>query len=190
MSVIAFSSSIGPVPIDCVISEKHTSELEITEIPVETGAKITDHAVVMPKKVTLELADSSAAGAFNALVAFQESRVPFAVVTGLKVYTNMLIKRVDAQRDATHSKVLKATVDLQEIIIVNTSYAADPSGDGSIRGQPGGKNSTKSAAPTSGNATNPSTADRASQTIQRGDAAVTTASPADQSYLSSIFGAQ
>ena len=52
-SIIAFSTSIGPVPLDCVISEKPSSELDITEIAIETGAKITDHAVVMPKKVGL-----------------------------------------------------------------------------------------------------------------------------------------
>lgn len=190
MSVIAFSSAIGPVPIDCTIAEKHSSELIITEFAVESGAVITDHAVVMPKKVTLDIADAEGTASFNALVAFQESRVPFSLVTGLKVYTNMLIKRIAADRDATHSRILKATVDLQEILIVSTSYAASPDGDNSERGKAGGKKSTRAAPPTSNTAKDAATANRAAATTQRGDAAVSSASAADQSYLSQVFGAQ
>jgi hypothetical protein len=190
MSVILFSTAIGPVPIDCVISERPTAELEITEIPIETGAKITDHAVVMPKRVTLDIANEAAAASYNALVAFQESRVPFTLVTGLAVFPNMLVKRIDAERDAMFSKVLRARVDLQEIIIVGTAYAADPEGDtdSGERGKAGGQKSTRAAPPTSGKAGDAATANRASQTVQRGDSAFSSAGPRDQSVLSSMFG--
>ncbi|MBG6211675.1 hypothetical protein IWQ49_006366 [Labrenzia sp. EL_126] len=188
MTAIAFSSIIGPVPVSCLISEKHQSELHITEIPVESGAKITDHAVRMPKKLTLDIASEGAAASFNALKAFQESRAPFSIVTGLTVYSNMLVKRIDAQRDVVFSNILKATIDLQEVIIVGTAYAADPAGDGFERGQPGGANSTSSAAPSAERAKPGVPADRASGTVQRGDAGVSTASPADQSILKGLFG--
>lgn len=187
MAAIAFSTAIGPVAINCVISEKHTAELDITEIPIETGARVTDHAVVMPKKLTLDVANDGAAATYNALVRFQESRVPFSIVTGLKVYSNMLIKHIDAERDATFSRVLRAKVDLQEIIIVSTAYAADPGGEtGGERGQPSGRQSTRAAPPTSERASDAATANRASGTVQRGDAGIRAASPADQSYLSRI----
>lgn len=187
-SIIAFSTSIGPVPLDCVISEKPTSELDITEIAVETGARITDHAVVLPKKVGLDVASGNAAATFAALVAFQESRVPFTLVTGLKVFTNMLVKGIYPERDAAYSSVFKGRVELQEVILVGTAYAADPGGDNSERGQAGGKKSTRSAPVTSERAKGATSVDRASQTIQRGDAGVTTALPSDQSYLSSLAG--
>lgn len=188
-SIIAFSSAIGPVPIDCVISEKLESTLEITEIAVETGSKITDHAVVMPKKITLELANANAAASYNAIERFQESRIPFTFVSGLKVFSNMLVKRLSAERDATFSKILKATVDLQEVILVGTSYVADPAGDNATRGNPGGKKSTRAAPPSADRATGIA-AERSTGTVQLGDSAVSSASTADQSYLSSIFGAQ
>lgn len=191
-SIVAFSTAIGPVPIDCVLTEKHTTELDITEIPIETGAKVTDHAVVMPKKLSLDVANDGAAATFNALVRFQESRVPFSIVSGLKVYSNMLVKRIDADRDASFSRVLRARVDLQEIIIVSTAYAADPAGEtgagSSNRGQPGGRKSTRAAPPSAERSTTAATANRASGTVQRGDAGVSTAPAADQSYLSSFFG--
>lgn len=186
-SIIAFSSVIGPVPIDCIISEKIDSTLEITEIAVEDGSRISDHAVVMPKKLGLEIASGSAAATYAALERFQESRVPFTMVSGLKIFTNMLIKSISAERDATFSKILKARVDLQEVILVGTSYVADPGGDTSTRGNPGGKQSTRAAPPSADRATGIA-AERASGTVQLGDSAVSSATTADQSYLSQLVG--
>lgn len=162
--------------------------MDITEIAIETGALITDHAVVMPKKVGLEVASGNAAATFAALVAFQESRVPFTLVTGLKVFSNMLVKGIYPERDAGFSSVFRGRVELQEVIIVGTAYAADPGGDNSERGKPGGKKSTRAAPATSERAKGGATPDRASQTIQRGDAGVVSAMPADRSYLSSLLG--
>lgn len=188
--IIAFSSSIGPVPLSCVLREKHSSEIGITELPIETGAKITDHAYVMPKRVTLEVADANATATFGALTRFQESRVPFTLVTGLSVYPNMLVKAIDAERDASFSRVLRATVDLQEIIIVDTAYAtAQPEGGQPAKaGQPGGKNSTQAGRPVKSRAGDATTADRVSGTVQRGDAPAKTVAPAaDRSILRQVF---
>lgn len=187
MSVIAFSSAIGPVAIDCVVSERHSSELDITEIPIETGAKITDHAIVMPKRITLDVADYGAAATYAALVAFQESRVPFSLVTGLTIYNSMLIKRIDADRDAGSSRILRCRCDLQEVIIVSTSYAASPDGESTgERGKAAGTKSTRAAPPSSERAGDAVTGDRSTGTVQRGDAGVTTA-PADSSILRNLY---
>lgn len=189
MAAIAFSSVIGPVPISCVLTEKHESSLEITLNPVEFGADITDHAYVQPKKVTLDVADANAAATFSSLVRFQESRVPFTLVTGLSVYRNMLIKSLDADRDASFSRVLRCRVDLQEIIIVDTAYAAaDANSDAPKGGKPGGEKSTKAAQPAKGRAGDTATADRASGTVQRGDAPAAAASAADRSILYQMLG--
>lgn len=174
MSAIAFSSVIGPVPIDCVVSEKHASEIEITEIPIENGSRITDHAFVLPKKISLEIANDNATASFNALVAFQESRVPFTIVTGLFVYSNMLVKSISAERDKVFSQVLRATVDLQEIIIVSTGYTQDPGESGEQS-----NSANKADSPTSQNTSDSATQDRASGTINRGDAGAQTV-PAGQ----------
>lgn len=189
MSVIAFSSAIGPVPIDCVVTETHTSDLDTTSIAIESGAKITDHAVVQPKTVSLKVADRGAAATYAALVAFQESRVPFTLVTGLSIYRNMLINSITADRNKGNSHILDCTVSLKEAIIVDTAYAADPEGDATgQRGAAGGKNSTRAAAPAPERAKDPVTADRVSGTNQRGDSGVTTASPADAAAVKSANG--
>ncbi|CTQ67111.1 phage baseplate protein [Roseibium alexandrii] len=121
MSVIAFSKSIGPVEVDCLISEKHTSELEITGNPIESGAEANDHAYVKPKEVVLEIADENASATFQELIRFQEKREPFSLNTGLSTYKNMLVQSVQAKRDARHSKILSATVTLKEVKIVGSS---------------------------------------------------------------------
>lgn len=179
MPAIAFSRAIGPVPIDCVIAENHSSEIEVTEIPIETGARITDHAYVLPKRVSLDIADKNAAAAYNALVRLQESRAPFTMVTGLFVYTNMLIKRLDATRDKFTSKVLQCTADLQEIIIVGTAYTAAP-------GSVAGANSSTTPGVSSSQSADAVTADRASDTTLRGDSATSTTTN-DSSILSQVF---
>ncbi|WP_406858487.1 phage baseplate protein [Alsobacter sp. KACC 23698] len=127
---ILLSRSIGGVFVDVVISEEHTSEMEIAEHPVEQGAKISDHAWRTPRKLRLEsVVDSSrAVASFNALLALQATAEPFSIVTGLTVYSNMLIKSLVATRDKEKARVLFFTADLQEVIIVNTAESSGQSG--------------------------------------------------------------
>lgn len=182
------SRSIGPVAISCVLKEAHTHRLGITRVPIETGAAVTDHAYIEPKKLRLDFADANAAATFNALSRFQESRVPFAVVSGLYVYTNMLIEELAADRDAAFSKVLSGYADLHEVIIVETAYAqSEQGGSGSGAGE---KTSGQSSTPSKAKSGDSATANRASGTVTRGDAAATTTSgstPANRSILRSMF---
>ena len=178
MTAIAFSPAIGPVPISCRLEEHHTTEIEITSNPIETGAEVNDHAYIKPNAVTLEVASASAAATYNALVAFQKSRVPFTLVTGLSVFPNMLIQRVEADRDKDTSHILRARVDLQEVIIVDTAYAAvDTDSPGAVSsGAPGGKKSTSAAPPAPAG------------TTQGGDAPAKPVAPAkQQSLLARMF---
>lgn len=187
MTVIAFSRAIGPVPINCILSEKHTSEVEITGNPIETGAEVNDHAYIKPKQVILEIADRNAAVIFNTLVRFQESRVPFYLVTGLSVYKDMLIQAIDATRDKTHSTVLRATVTLRQVIIVSTG-SAPAEGGPQPSGSPGGTKSLGAARPSAESATDAVTSDRAASTVQMGDNPTAAVEPGPkQSILSRMF---
>lgn len=168
--IIGFSRAIGPIPLDCVLSEDHTTEIEITSNPIETGAEVNDHAYIMPKRVSLEFANKNAAAVWNALIRFQESRVPFVLVTGLAVYPNMMVKRLNAKRDATFSRILSGMADLQEVIIVDSAYASAPGGTMMPpAGLPGGTKSIKSARPAASRSIDIGTAIRAAGTVQRGD---------------------
>jgi hypothetical protein len=129
MSMIFFNNMIGPVPLRVILTERHSSSLGITELPIETGAKITDHSYVEPKKLELSFADEGAALTYMALVRFQETRIPFNIMSGLYRYKNMMIKEISAERSADVSCILKGTALLQEVILVETARTAAEKGD-------------------------------------------------------------
>lgn len=191
MSAILFSGLIGPVPVSVIMRETHRSSLGITENPIETGANVTDHSYVNPKQLTLEFADAFAAATYNALVRFQESRIPFYLVSGLFIYKNMLIKDLSATRDAGTSRILDGRAELQEVIIVSTAYTSTEASanDPQSQGKPGGTDSTQSARPTSERAGDAVTSDRAAGTTMRGDTAGSTPAPSEnRSVLAGMFG--
>ena len=161
-SVIAFNNfSVGPIGLPCIISEAHESMLEITDYPIENGANVSDHAFMRPKRLSLEIAAEDAAVTWNALVLFQESRIPFYMVTGLTIYSNMLIERLTAHRDIETSTILRGRAELKEVIIATTASAPvnGQSAGSTPSGTPGGDNSTGAANPEAG-------------TLQKGDTAV------------------
>ena len=45
--------TIGEIRLDAVTAEDHSSELNITENPIESGGVVADHAVVRPKSVVI-----------------------------------------------------------------------------------------------------------------------------------------
>jgi len=125
---ILLSRSLGGVTLDVVISERHKAEMEIAEHPVERGAKISDHAWRKPYSVELEsiVAAPNAMSAYEALLAVQKSAEPFDLVTGLRIYENMLIKEMSATRDKEKSRILFFTASCQEVIIVSTESGSAP----------------------------------------------------------------
>ena len=198
MSAILFSRSIGPVTIPVVVSESPESNLSITEIPVEDGSKITDHAHSEPFRITLEVATPTLAATYGALVAWQKARVPFTYVSGFAKHDSLLIKRISAERDQKFADVFNGRIELQEIKIVSSATAPGDSSDAGQNGgnadarggkkQAGGKNSRRAAAPSSSRAKGTATQNRAAGTVTRGDARTNAVEPAKgQSLLRQLF---
>lgn len=173
-TVFAISSLLGPIPLQVVIREKHISNLAVTRHAIETGAEITDHSYIEPKKLILEGASGAAAAAYNALVQLQKTRQPFSLVTGLYVYNNMLIEGIEAERDSQHGRILNCRVELTEILLVSVQHTRAQSGVGSNRaadsGKPGGAGSTNASAPTPETASS-AVADQVAPPLVSGDAA-------------------
>lgn len=175
--MIAISRAIGPVPVDIVVKETVTSELKITQQPVEFGANITDHAYIMPKRIVMECViggslDRRGNGrlemmaGWQAMKALQETRQPFTLVSGLDVHRDILIEKLEAERDQDFSSVLKFTATCLQVIIVGTAYVqgqtqAPANGQARQLGQ-------------TGSATPGVEAQRATGDTVRGDAAVRT----------------
>ncbi|HCM5145832.1 TPA: phage baseplate protein [Klebsiella aerogenes] len=134
------SRRIGLIVPSVVVSEKHSDTLEITEHPVETGAPVSDHAYKRPSEVVMEVGfagggslldfiDTSSLGltlglspkeTYQQILDLQTSRIPFDVVTGKRLYSNMLIRAIEVTTDRTSENVLMAVLTLREVIITQT----------------------------------------------------------------------
>lgn len=146
---IRTKKSIGEIQLDAVISEDHDSSVRVTKNPVELGAEVTDHAIILPKIITInaEVSDTplgiAALGqivdfvtglfgtstsenltrseaAYNAMIQLQESREPIEVQTKLKLYKNMLITNVRVIQDKDSSNIVAMVIRLEEILIVES----------------------------------------------------------------------
>lgn len=128
---------LGGFVADATVEEHMEDEVEMTHIPVETGAAVTDHAFKRPSRVTIRAGWSNSspqAGGnpvfdiltYNAFLALQASLTPFTVVTGKRVYQNMLARRVSATTTEATENSLMMTVECQEIIFVTTQQVTVP----------------------------------------------------------------
>lgn len=123
---------VGVVELDVTISENHTFNSRATNFPVETGGDVTDHIINDPDILTLSglVSDTPlnifsfftrSIDAFNRLVDLHERRVPVTVVTGLKVYQNMVMTTLDVPRNINTGQSLTFNITLQNIRFDSTA---------------------------------------------------------------------
>lgn len=133
--LIRTARSIGGLYPDVVIEEAHEDSLEITEHPVEQGAAVSDHAYKKPQLLTIQagVSDTSPAAGENASVEFyekllelQKAREPFDIVTGKRVYKNMLLESLSAVTTVDTEHALKFTAQCREVIIAHTRVTTVP----------------------------------------------------------------
>ncbi len=131
MNTAYFRSGIGNYFFDVEFSESHEMENTITENPVLTGVSVNDHVYRQAISVTLDVGISDcltgyngssgstrSVDAFNKLMDFYKSAALVDVYTGLAHYSNMVVKSVTAKRDKSTMHAMRATVVLQELMIV------------------------------------------------------------------------
>ncbi len=138
---------IGEVRLDAAVREEHVASARVTESPVESGAKISDHVVLEPQTLnidgvitdtpvylhpasqneddgllTVPLASSGsrAIDAFEALRRLLEARAPLTVVTGLHVYENMVLTNVSVPREPESGLALRFSAELRQVRIVHS----------------------------------------------------------------------
>lgn len=136
---------IGPIFPDIVVEESHFDFLRITDHPVERGADTSDHAFKAPAEVMLRCGWSNSSAfavglglipanpfaefsgtptyvqkVYDALIRLQNSRIPFDVFTGKRLYKNMLLQSLNVINDHRSEYALLAQLRLREIIIVST----------------------------------------------------------------------
>ena len=138
---------VAGIVIDATISEEHKTSCDMTENPVEDGAKITDHVQLKPAELVIEgvITDTPlgyavigniqnivrsvstlfgknarSVDAYNDLIALQKSRRPFTVVTGLKRYESMILTELSVPRTIDTGKAIHFRAVMKEIRIVKS----------------------------------------------------------------------
>jgi hypothetical protein len=135
---------------DAVISEQHGQRLTVTDNPIETGVNISDHCFVEGVQIQLVASVSdirmpnapnyyaSTRGrsnyAYQVLADLQNQLSenllsPFAVITSVKTYTNMVMTEISMSRDKTTARLGRFTMSFRQIITVDTntaSYVSEP----------------------------------------------------------------
>ena len=132
--------SIGDLYPHVVVEETHSDELAITQHPVEFGTPVTDHAFMQPYTVEMRCgwSDSTAQtsgyvqAVYAAFLALQASRTPFAISTGKRAYTSMLLRSLLVKTDPDSEYALMCVAIAQQIVITNTSMTSEatPNSDG------------------------------------------------------------
>lgn len=132
--------SIGGLTMDVTVEEHHTDDLEITDHPVENGADVTDHAFLLPPSVTITAGVSDSGGsnsdtsggdkrsveAYEKLLELQKKREPFDLITGKRVYKNMLIRSLSTTTDKETENALIFTAELRQVIMATIQVVSIP----------------------------------------------------------------
>lgn len=135
--IIVRQRNIGGFVADVTVREIHDDELGVSENPVEQGADITEHAFKKPARLRVLCAYSNSSPqadgdsnyvqeAYENFLGLQANLQPFDVVTGKRLYTDMVIRLLHTETDEKTENALFLEVDLMQIIIVQTQAVSVP----------------------------------------------------------------
>lgn len=116
-------------PLKAVVKE----QAKLMEHPIETGATIVDHRIILPVEIELSLVLESYFGVsveyqqvYNAIREAYLNSVLLTVQTRSGVYTNQLIQSLPHEEDPTQYDVLTLALSLKQVIFVTAQYATTP----------------------------------------------------------------
>ena len=134
-------TKIGVLELDASITELHEFENVVTAYPVEDGGEVADHIYMKPDTVMVQgfvtnspplifditLGRSDRVGdALETLLTIRNNRELVTVVTGLKVYNNMALKRLSIPRTRTTGNSIRFTADFVKVTKVASETAEIP----------------------------------------------------------------
>jgi hypothetical protein len=128
--VIRPQRRIGEFAGMCTLEESGLDELEIAKHPIQDGAQVSDNAYL--KSATLSIKaqfndnEAPLQEVYERLRTLQAKREVFDVVTGKRLYKNMLMKSIAQTTDATSENTLSVSFAFEEIIIVQVEVASLP----------------------------------------------------------------
>ena len=120
------------IPITSIQSESHSFEAEIAQNAIETGAKVSDHVILLPKKVDVSFEisnwnDEDPRNSYELLEKHFESRMPVDLITKHKLLKNMVLRNLQMLNTVPRWGVLACRASFQQIgladLIITTGKA-------------------------------------------------------------------
>lgn len=117
--------------VDLYFEEKHEITVNKTRQPLESGATLTDHAVRIPNKLTLNGMTSDLVGSgrerpaetWNQIRAMADARTQFDIITPIGIYSNMMLLDANTVRNEGTGGGLIFKLEFEEVLIVNLTTA-------------------------------------------------------------------
>jgi hypothetical protein len=133
---VAAATGVPPLIFDASIREQHGAQWVATSVPIEGGARVTDHVQPQPVPLVMDVGltdtpalyvkpqPSRAKTLYGQLLAIAATRQPMDVLTSLRIYTSMVITSISVPRSGDSGDALICTVTWQEIEIATVDQAA------------------------------------------------------------------
>ncbi len=122
---------IGSLELDAVLEEQHNYDSEVTEYPIESGESISDHVTLNPIRLTMRafitqtpiqllnlntiLGNDLIQTALDKLIEIRNNKDVIDVVSGLKVYSDMIMYRLSIPRDRRTGQSLQFSAEFKQI---------------------------------------------------------------------------
>jgi hypothetical protein len=142
------------IPVTSIQSESHSFEAEIAQNAIETGAKVSDHVILLPKKVDISFEvsnwnDSDPQTAYSLFEKMFDSRPQVDLVTKHKLIKNMVLRNLQLLNTVPRWGVLACRASFQQVgladLIITTGKANKAKTKPTTK--TGGPDASKSAQP-------------------------------------------
>jgi hypothetical protein len=128
-SVAVFDQAFNQVfPQARALKATIKEEAKVMEHPVETGATITDHRVILPIEIELSMMVFSAdyQDVYNSIKQYYLNSTLLIVQTWTSTYLNQLIAAIPHEEDPQQFKVLNIAIKLKEVLFVTSQSKVVP----------------------------------------------------------------
>jgi hypothetical protein len=134
--VLASATGTPPLTFDASIREQHGAQYVATTVPIEGGARATDHVQPQPVPLVMDVGltdtpdlyvrpqPNRAKTLYGQLLAIAATRQTMDVITSLRIYTGMVITSIGAPRSGETGQALVCTVTWQQIEVATVDQAA------------------------------------------------------------------
>lgn len=121
-------TKVGNIFLDATIDETHAYKANVTSYPIESGDSVSDHVFNLPENLSITgivsdtplnilLPFNRSIDAFNRLLRIFYNKERLTIVTGIKIYTSMVMTSLSIPRDVRTGQSLTFAMEFKRVVI-------------------------------------------------------------------------